>query len=93
VSEKQGTGRTRGRSAGTGDPGPADGDGAGRVRRGLALLVAGALFMEILDGTVVAPAAPHIAASFGVPPVAVNVVVTAYVLTLAAPSSRAAVRS
>lgn len=39
--------------------------------------------MEILDGTVIAPAAPHIAASFGVPAVAVNVAVTAYVLTLA----------
>jgi EmrB/QacA subfamily drug resistance transporter len=53
------------------------------VRRGLALLVAGGLFMEILDGTVIAPAAPHIAADFGVPAVAVNVAVTAYVLTLA----------
>ena len=53
------------------------------VRRGLALLVAGGLFMEILDGTVIAPAAPHIAASFGVPAVSVNVAVTAYVLTLA----------
>jgi EmrB/QacA subfamily drug resistance transporter len=58
-------------------------DGAGRVHRGLALLVAGSLFMEILDGTVIAPAAPHIAASFGVSAVAVNVAVTAYVLTLA----------
>jgi EmrB/QacA subfamily drug resistance transporter len=55
----------------------------GSVRRGLALLVAGAMFMEILDGTVIGPAAPHIAASFGRPAVAVNVAVTAYVLTLA----------
>jgi EmrB/QacA subfamily drug resistance transporter len=55
----------------------------GSVHRGLALLVAGAMFMEILDGTVIAPAAPHIAASLGVPAVAVNVAVTAYVLTLA----------
>jgi EmrB/QacA subfamily drug resistance transporter len=47
------------------------------------LLVAGSLFMEILDGTVIAPAAPHIAHSLGVPAVAVNVAVTAYVLTLA----------
>ena len=60
-----------------------DRDGAGRVRRGLALLVAGGLFMEILDATVIAPAAPHIAASLGVPAVSVNVAVTAYVLTLA----------
>src|SRR5690349_4197205 len=53
------------------------------LRRGLALLVAGAMFMEILDGTVIGPAAPHIASEFGVPAVAVNVAVTAYVLTLA----------
>jgi EmrB/QacA subfamily drug resistance transporter len=53
------------------------------VRRGLALLVAGAMFMEILDGTVIAPAAPRIAADLGVPAVSVNVAVTAYVLTLA----------
>ena len=39
--------------------------------------------MEILDATVIAPAAPHIAASLGVPAVSVNVAVTAYVLTLA----------
>jgi EmrB/QacA subfamily drug resistance transporter len=39
--------------------------------------------MEILDGTVIAPAAPDIAASLGVPAVAVNVAVTAYLLTLA----------
>jgi EmrB/QacA subfamily drug resistance transporter len=55
----------------------------GRVARGLALLVAGAFFMEILDATVIAPAAPHIAADLGVPAVAVNVAITAYVLTLA----------
>src|SRR3954470_1763598 len=53
------------------------------VRRGLALLAAGALFMEILDGTVIAPAAPHIGSSLGVPAVAVNVAISAYVLTLA----------
>jgi EmrB/QacA subfamily drug resistance transporter len=55
----------------------------GIMSRGLALLVAGALFMEILDGTVIAPAAPHIAADFGVNAVAINVAITAYVLTLA----------
>src|ERR1017187_6908230 len=58
-------------------------DGTGSLRRGLALLVAGALFMEILDGTVIAPAAPHIGADFGVNAVAINVAITAYVLTLA----------
>jgi EmrB/QacA subfamily drug resistance transporter len=55
----------------------------GLPSRGLALLVAGAYFMEILDATVIAPAAPHIAADLGVPPVGVNVAITAYVLTLA----------
>jgi EmrB/QacA subfamily drug resistance transporter len=53
------------------------------VHRGLALLVAGAYFMEILDATVIAPAAPKLAADLGVPAVAVNVAITAYVLTLA----------
>ncbi|MGX6600747.1 MFS transporter [Micromonosporaceae bacterium Da 78-11] len=53
------------------------------VSRGLALLVAGAYFMEILDATVIAPAAPHIAADLGVAAVTVNVTITAYVLTLA----------
>src|SRR4051794_11931316 len=57
--------------------------GTGSVRRGLALLVAGAMFMEILDATVIAPAAPAIAASFGVPAVSVNVAITAYTLALA----------
>src|SRR4051812_2044601 len=54
-----------------------------RVTRGLALLVAGAYFMEILDATVIAPAAPHIAADLEVAPVTVNVAITGYVLTLA----------
>jgi EmrB/QacA subfamily drug resistance transporter len=53
------------------------------LARGLALLVAGAFFMEILDATVIAPAAPHIAAELGVQAVTVNVAITAYVLTLA----------
>jgi EmrB/QacA subfamily drug resistance transporter len=56
---------------------------AGGVHRGLALLVAGAFFMEILDGTVIAPAAPHIAADFDVPAVAINIAISGYVLTLA----------
>ncbi|MEU4237641.1 MFS transporter [Actinoplanes sp. NPDC026619] len=51
--------------------------------RWLALLVAGAYFMEFLDATVIAPAAPHIAADLGVAPVTVNVAITAYVLTIA----------
>ncbi len=57
-------------------------DGPGTVSRGLALLVAGSFFMEILDGTVIAPAAPHIAEDLGVAAVDINVAITAYVLTL-----------
>lgn len=51
--------------------------------RPLALLVAGAFFMENLDATVLAPAAPRIAADLGVEPVAINLAITAYILTLA----------
>jgi EmrB/QacA subfamily drug resistance transporter len=51
--------------------------------RGLALLVAGTFFMENLDGTVIATAAPRMAASFGVEPVSVNAAMTAYLVTLA----------
>lgn len=51
--------------------------------RALALLVAGAFFMENLDATVIAPAAPHIGAELGVPPVSINLAITAYILTLA----------
>jgi len=52
--------------------------------RGPALLVAGAFFMEILDGTVVSTAAPRMAASLGVRSVDINVTITVYLLTLAA---------
>src|SRR3981189_725023 len=45
--------------------------------RGMALLVAGAFFMEILDATIITPAIPLIAESFGVGPVDVNVAITA----------------
>lgn len=53
-------------------------------RRGtwIALLVAGAFFMENLDGTVITTAVPDIAKSFGVAPLAMNVGVSAYLLTL-----------
>jgi len=54
-----------------------------RGARWLALLVAGAFFMEILDATVIAPAAPHIAEDLHVTAVSINVTITAYVLTLA----------
>ena len=50
--------------------------------RGLALLVAGAFFMENLDGTIIATAAPRMAHSFGVAPVDLNVTIAVYLLTL-----------
>jgi EmrB/QacA subfamily drug resistance transporter len=49
----------------------------------IALLVAGAFFMENLDGTVVVTAMPQMAASFGVHPADLNIGVSAYMLTLA----------
>ena len=49
----------------------------------IALLVAGAFFMENLDGTVIVTALPQMAASFGVHAVDLNVGVSAYLLTLA----------
>lgn len=60
-------------------------DGAGEpgLPRGLALLVAGAFFMEILDGTVIAPAAPLIAADLGVRAVDVNIAISGYLVTVA----------
>jgi EmrB/QacA subfamily drug resistance transporter len=51
--------------------------------RGLALLVAGALFMEILDGTVIAPAVPLVAADLGVEPVDVGIAISGYLITVA----------
>jgi EmrB/QacA subfamily drug resistance transporter len=49
----------------------------------IALLVAGALFMEQLDGTVIATALPQMAQSFGVAPVDINIGMSAYLLTVA----------
>ncbi|MFB1298857.1 MFS transporter [Mycobacterium sp. pW049] len=49
----------------------------------MALLVAGALFMEILDATIIAPAIPAIAQDLGVAAVDVNVAISAYLLTVA----------
>ncbi|MYM30887.1 MFS transporter [Duganella sp. CY15W] len=50
--------------------------------RWIALLVAGAFFMENLDGTVITTAVPDIAHAFGVAPLALNIGVSAYLLTL-----------
>ena len=46
-------------------------------------VIAGAFFMENLDGTVIATALPQMARSFQVGPVSLNVGMTAYMLTLA----------
>ncbi len=49
----------------------------------IAWLVAGAFFMENLDGTVIVTALPQMAASFRVHPLDLNVGISAYLLTLA----------
>lgn len=49
----------------------------------LSLLVAGTFFMENLDATVITPAVPMMAKSFGTAPVDLNLGVSAYMLTLA----------
>lgn len=48
-----------------------------------ALLVAGAFFMEFLDGTVIATALPDMAKTFGVEAVDLNIGISAYLITLA----------
>jgi len=53
------------------------------LNRPLALLVAGTFFMENLDGTIIATAAPAIATDLGVAPVDVNLAMTAYLVTIA----------
>src|SRR4051794_28049237 len=57
--------------------------GGSSFSRALALLVAGTYFMEILDGTIIATAAPGIAADLQVRPVDINLAMTAYLITLA----------
>ena len=51
--------------------------------RGTALIIAGALFMEQLDGTVLATALPDMAKQFGVDVLHMNIALTAYLLSLA----------
>src|SRR5271163_2223684 len=46
-------------------------------------LIAGALFMENLDGTIIATALPQMARSFHIGAVSLNIGMTAYLLTLA----------
>ena len=52
--------------------------------RGLALLVAACFFMENLDGTIVTTALPTIASDLGVPTTDSGLIVTAYLIALAA---------
>ena len=54
----------------------------GRARV-VALIVAGAFFMEFLDGTVIATALPAMARDFGRPAETLSVGISAYLLTLA----------
>ena len=49
----------------------------------LAFLVAGAFFMEFLDGTIIATAIPQMAVSFGVRPADLGIGMSAYLVTLA----------
>ena len=68
------------------------GDAAGRTHfwrgntlgpRGLALIIASALFMEQLDTTILATALPTMARSFHVDPVSLSIAMTSYLLSLA----------
>jgi len=63
--------------------GRADGTQKGVSPRATALIVASALFMEQLDGTVLATALPTMARSFDVDALHMNVALTAYLLSLA----------
>lgn len=54
-----------------------------RNYRTTALIVASAMFMEQVDGTVLSTALPAMARSFGSDPVRMNVALTAYLLSLA----------
>jgi EmrB/QacA subfamily drug resistance transporter len=51
--------------------------------RALALLVAATFFMENLDGTIIATAAPAMARDLGVQPVDINTAMTSYLITVA----------
>lgn len=49
----------------------------------IALIAAAALFMEILDATIISPAIPQMAESFGTTPVAVSTGISSYLITVA----------
>lgn len=71
------------RSASSAPASDSAGGGSPRFNRGLALLVATTFFMEILDGTIIATAAPAMAVDLNVAPVDMNVAMTAYMITIA----------
>jgi EmrB/QacA subfamily drug resistance transporter len=52
-------------------------------QRRIGFLVAGCMFMEILDGTIVSTSAPKIGSALHVPATAIGLVITAYLITLA----------
>jgi len=66
--------------------GPPPGCVAGDTRRRHAatLIVAAGLFMESLDATIIANALPHMARSFGVLPLTLNIGITAYMIAVGA---------
>jgi EmrB/QacA subfamily drug resistance transporter len=55
-----------------------------RHTRLVALVVAIAFFMQLLDSTIVVTSLPQMAQSFGIPPVAMSVGLTVYLLSMAA---------
>ncbi|RYE52487.1 MAG: MFS transporter, partial [Rhizobiaceae bacterium] len=56
---------------------------AGRARI-VALVVAVAFFMQLLDGTIVVTSLPQIGHDFGVQPISMSIGLTVYMLTMAA---------
>jgi EmrB/QacA subfamily drug resistance transporter len=70
-------------TAGVSQPQAVSAPKQGPSHRTLALIVASAMFMEQLDGTVLATALPRMAESFGVKPLDMNVALTSYLLSLA----------
>ncbi len=57
-------------------------DTASNARR-VALIVAIAFFMQLLDSTIISTSLPQMGATFGVPAVAMSIGITAYMLTMA----------
>ncbi|RUU58364.1 DHA2 family efflux MFS transporter permease subunit [Mesorhizobium sp. M2C.T.Ca.TU.002.02.1.1] len=54
-----------------------------RQARRVALIVAVAFFMQLLDSTIISTSLPQMGESFGVPAVAMSIGITAYMLTMA----------